>query len=67
MGVFVKTNMADAAILNFENMLQFADHLSDCRQILDADRFQEVLSVKNKKMGVFVKTNMANAAILNFE
>ena len=65
--IFAKTNMADAAILNFDKLLQFANRLSKHYQIWDVDRSHEVLSVWIMTNLIFAKTNMADAAILNFD
>ena len=65
--VFTKTNMADAAILNFEKMLQFANRLSNCHQISSEDRAHKVLSATPLKNRGYTKTNVADAAILTFK
>jgi hypothetical protein len=44
-GVTAKTNMADAAILYFEKMPQFADRLSIRHQISSEDGIRNALSV----------------------
>ena len=53
--------MADAAILNLEKTLQFANRLIDCHQIWDVDRPHNALSDYLSKRDVSLITNMISA------